>query len=374
MAKITKESFGRLRDGREASLYTLRNTKGTEAKVTTFGARLVGWSVFARGGRRVDVVLGLESAAAYEADTASFGGLVGRVANRIAGGRVTIAGRDYQLECNTGSKKQNHIHGGFFGFHRRLWDAEATDTGLLLTYRSKDGEGGYPGNLTARVRYALSNDNELCLTYAAESDADTLCNLTNHAYFNLAGHDSGSVLAQKIQLFSDAYTWADAESLPDGRILSVAGTPMDLRTLTPIGAHIDDDFDELRMAGGYDHNWVIRDEPAAVEQKPGMFGYDPSCPIDYAAGGLKKAAYAEAEETGLSLTCYTTQPGVQFYTANALKGVHGKDGAVYERRGAFCLETQFYPNAPANPSFPQPYLKQGDTWKAQTVYVLAPTD
>ena len=374
MATIKKESFGHLSDGREAFLYTLRNTKGTEAKITTYGARLVAWSIFAKNYKRVDVVLGYASAAEYEKDTASLGGLVGRVANRIAGGKVTIAGKEYQLDQNTGSKKQNHIHGGFSGFHQKLWEAEKTDTGLKLTYHSADGEGGYPGNLTVTVVYSLSNDNELSITYEAVSDADTICNLTNHAYFNLAGHASGDVLAQKIQLFSDEYTWADAESLPDGRILSVAGTPMDLRSLTPIGAHIDEDFDELKMAGGYDHNWIVRDAPVMLELKPGMFGYDPACPIDYVVGGLKKAAYAEAEETGLSLTCFTTQPGVQFYTGNFLNGLHGKDGATYAKRNGFCLEAQFYPNAPANPAFPQPTLKAGDTWKAQTVYTLALMD
>ncbi len=375
MAIIRKEAFGKLSDGRAVELYTLRNTKGTEAKITTYGARLVSWRVMGPQAKFIDVVLGYADAAAYEKDDTSMGGVVGRHANRIAGGKVTISGREYQLDCNTGSQMQNHIHGGFQGFHDRLWTAEEIYEGVKFTYKAKDGEGGYPGNMTVNVVYSLSNDNELSISYEAVSDQDTICNLTNHTYFNLDGFAAGPVLDQKIQIFADKYTWADAESLPDGRILDVAGTPMDLRKPVRIGEHIDDDFDELQMGKGYDHNWVLRDEPAVVEMKPGMFGFDPHCPIDYLKGGLKKAAYAESEKTGLTLTCYTTQPGIQFYTGNFLcGGIKGKDGVEFQHRTGFCLETQYFPNALANPDFPQPILKKGDTWKAQTVYVLSPKD
>lgn len=371
MAIIKKEAFGTLSDGSKVELYTLRNTKGTEAKITTYGARLVSWRTFDRNYKPVDVVLGYADAAAYEKDDTSMGGVVGRHANRIAGGKAVIDGKEYQLDLNTGSKMQNHIHGGFKGFHDQLWTAEETYEGVKFTYKAKDGEGGYPGNMTVSVIYSLSNDNELSLKYEAVSDKDTICNITNHSYFNLNGFASDPVLGQKIQIFADKYTWADAESLPDGRILPVAGTPMDLRQPTLIGAHIDDDFDELKMGQGYDHNWVINDTPISVEQKSGMFGFDPHCPIDYNKAGLKKAAYAEAEESGLTLTCYTTAPGVQFYTGNFLcGGIKGKDGVEFERRTGFCLETQYYPNALANPEFPQPILKKGDIWQSQTVYVL----
>lgn len=375
MAIIKKEPFGKLSDGRAVELYTLRNTKGTEVKVTTYGARLVSWCAFDKDYKRTDIVLGYGDAATYEKDDTSMGGLVGRHANRIAGGKVVIDGKTYQLDLNTGSHNQNHIHGGFQGFHQKLWTAETTDEGVKLTYHAADGEGGYPGNMTVNVLYSLSNDNELSIRYEATADADTVCNLTNHAYFNLDGFAAGPVLDQEIQIFADKYTWADAESLPDGRILPVDGTPMDLRQLTRIGEHIDDDFDELVMGHGYDHNWVIRDEQPVVEQEPGMFGFDPGCPIDYVNGGLKKAAYAESSSSGLTLTCYTTQPGVQFYTGNFLDGsLPGKDGARFERRTGFCLETQYFPNAFANPDFPQPILKKGDTWRAQTVYVLGHKD
>lgn len=375
MAIIRKEAFGKLSDGREAELYTLRNTKGTEAKITTYGARLVSWRIMKQDGTFVDVVLGYADAAAYEKDDTSMGGVVGRHANRIAGGKVTIDGREYQLDRNTGSKMQNHIHGGFKGFHDQLWTADETYEGVKLTYQAKDGEGGYPGNMTVSVLYSLSNDNELSIRYEAVSDADTICNLTNHTYFNLDGYEAGPVLDQKIQIFADSYTWADAESLPDGRILPVEGTPMDLREPVRIGEHIDDDFDELVMGRGYDHNWVLRGDLPDAELKPGMFGFDPHCPIDYLKGGLKKAAYAESDQSGLTLACYTTQPGIQFYTGNFLcGGIPGKNGVEFQRRTGFCLETQYYPNALAHPKFPQPILKKGETWKAQTVYVLREKD
>ena len=246
---------------------------------------------------------------------------------------------------------------------------------MRLTYHSKDGDAGYPGNMDVAVIYSLSNDNELSIKYEAVSDKDTICNLTNHSYFNLDGFESPSILDQKIQIFADEYTWADSESLPDGRILPVEGTPMDLRQPTRIGEHIDDDFDELVMGKGYDHNWVIRDEAVMVEMKPGMFGYDPHCPIDYLKGGLKKVAYAESDNSGLTLTCYSTLPGVQFYTGNFLEGgLPGKKGVEFPHRSGFCLETQYFPNALANPNFPQPIIKAGEKWESQTVYVLWPKD
>jgi len=358
MAEIRKESFGTLKDGRAAELYTLRNAKGTEVQVTTYGARLVAWKVTSPAGKPVDVLLGYADVATYEADDDSaMGGIVGRHANRIEGGKAVIGGKTYQLELNTGSRMQNHIHGGFHGFHEKLWTAEPEAGALKLTYHSVDGEGGYPGNLDVTVRYALSDADELSIRYEAVSDADTICNLTNHSYFNLDGFASGSILEQKIQICADQYTWADSESLPDGRILPVEGTPMDLREPVRIGAHIDDDFDELQMGAGYDHNWVIRDE------KPSNAAY--------AKAGLRKAAYAESDQTGLTLTCYTTQPGIQFYTGNYLNGQFtGKDGATFPRRSGFALETQYFPNALAHPDFPQPILKKGETWKAETVYVL----
>lgn len=371
MAMMKKDSFGKFSDGREVFIYTLRNTKGTEVKVIDYGARLVSWKIRDADYKLVDVILGYGDAAGYEHDTGRMGATMGRCANRIANASFVLNGRTYELDKNHGSQKQHHIHGGVASFDKQFWQGEETPEGVRFTYRSPAGEGGYPGSLTATVLYSLSNDNELSIRYEAVSDEDTVCNLTNHAYFNLDGFAAGSVLDQKIQIFADQYTWANEESLPDGRILPVEGTPMDLRQLTPIGAHIDDDFDQLRNARGYDHNFCVRDEVPEIEMEPGMFGFDPGCPIDYNEGGLKKAAYAESEKSGLTLTAYTTMPGIQFYTGNSLKGVPvGKDGVSFPPRTGFCLETQFYPDAPNHPEFPQPILRKGETWKSQTVYVL----
>ena len=355
MTEVTKSPFGTMPDGRAIELYTLRNARGTTVAVTTYGARLVSFTREVNG-TPVDIVLGYRSGADYLRDTTSMGGVVGRHANRIADGRVTIGGHTYQLEQNSGSRKQNHIHGGTHGLHYHLWTAEPVADGVALTAISPEGEGGYPGNLEATVTYRLTDDDALILSYRAVSDADTVCNLTNHAYFNLDGTAAPSVMEHTAEIFADEFTWADAESLPDGRILPVAGTPMDFRAPHRIGERIDADYDELRMAGGYDHNWVLRGDPA---------------PAPYAH--LKKAARVTSAQTGLALDCWTTQPGLQFYTANALgkSPLVGKGGAPYTRRSAFCLETQFFPNAFAHPHFPQPILREGEVWTAETVYRLS---
>ena len=355
MTEVTKSPFGTMPDGQAIELYTLRNARGTTVAVTTYGARLVSFTREVNG-TPVDIVLGYRSGADYLRDTTSMGGVVGRHANRIADGRVTIGGHTYQLEQNSGSHKQNHIHGGTHGLHYHLWTAEPVADGVTLTAISPEGEGGYPGNLEATVTYRLTDDDALILSYRAVSDADTVCNLTNHAYFNLDGTAAPSVMEHTAEIFADAFTWADAESLPDGRILPVAGTPMDFTAPHRIGERIDADYDELRMAGGYDHNWVLRGDPA---------------PAPYAH--LKKAARVTSTQTGLALDCWTTQPGLQFYTANALgkSPLVGKGGAPYTRRSAFCLETQFFPNAFAHPHFPQPILREGEVWTAETVYRLS---
>ena len=345
---LSKNSFGKLKDNTEIDVYTLKNASGTEIKITNYGARVVSWTVTDKNGKAVDVVLGYADAAAYEQDDKYMGAIAGRCANRIAGAKFTLNGKEYLLDKNDGGK--NHLHGGFNGFEKKIWSAEIAGNALKMTCTSPDGEGGYPGNLTATVVYTLTDNNELKIDYKAVTDADTICNLTNHTYFNLNGFDSGAMTNQKIQIFADNYTWANEESLPDGRILPVEGTPMDLRSLTRIGEHIDDDFDELNFGHGYDHNWCIND-------------YD---------GTLKKAAHVVSDETGLNLTVYTTLPGIQFYAGNFLDGKPaGKNNVKMERRNGFALEAQYYPNAINNPNFVQPILRKGDTWKAQTVYILS---
>ena len=341
MTELKREPFGTMPGGDQIDLYTLTNERGTRVAVTTYGARLVKFERLV-GGKPLDIVLGYETGEEYIADTACMGAIVGRHANRIAGGRVTIAGRPYLLELNTGSKKQNHIHGGSKGLHYHLWTAEIVDGGVEFTTISPEGEGGYPGNLEAKVTYRLTDDDALSISYRAVSDADTICNLTNHTYFNLEGATADSVLDHEVEIYADEFTWADAESLPDGRILS-------------IGERIDADYDQLQFAGGYDHNWVLR----------GDFAPEPY-------SHLKKAARVIAKKTGLALSCYTTQIGMQFYTGNSLakRSIIGKGGKEFRRRGGFCLETQFFPNAPANPHFPQPELRMGEVWEAETVYKL----
>ncbi len=344
--KILKKSFGKLSDDNDIEIYTLKNSQ-SEVQITNYGARVVSWKIADKNSKIVDVVLGYANAKAYEIDDKYMGAIAGRCANRIGGAKFELNGKIYNLDKNDGGK--NHLHGGFNGFEKKIWQAEIIDDKLKLTCKSADGEGGYPGNLTATVTYSLSDDNELKIDYEAASDADTICNLTNHTYFNLNGFDSGSMLNQKIQIFADNYTWANDESVPDGRILSVENTPMDLRKLTRIGEHIDDDFDELNFGHGYDHNWCINN-------------FD---------GSLKNAAHVESDESGLCLNVQTTMPGIQFYAGNFLDGKPlGKNSVKMDRRNGFALETQFYPNAVNLKNFPQPILRKNEIWKAQTIYTL----
>ena len=325
---IKKNFFGTTADGRNVDCYELKNSSGTTAKIITYGARLTSW-IF--GG--VDVVLGYDNIAAYEKDSAYKGAIVGRCANRIGDAKFELNGKVYQLDKNDNGK--NHLHGGFNGFERKIWAAEIIDAGLKMTVESPDGEDGYPGNIKVTAIYNLTDDNALEISYTATSDADTLCNLTNHTYFNLDG--GGNILRQKIQIFADSYTWANAESVPDGRILSVDNTPMDLRQLQEIGAHIDDDFDELNFGHGYDHNFCV-----------GKFDE------------MKKAAHAEAAESKIALDVFTTQGGLQFYAGNWLENV----------RSGFALESQFYPNAINLPNFDKPILKAGETQTSKTIFKL----
>jgi aldose 1-epimerase len=293
----------------------------------------------------VDVLLGFDSLEDYRRQDKYLGAIVGRYANRIGGASFTIDAATYPVAANDGGK--NHLHGGVTGFDKQIWTVMgAGEKSLTLALESPHGQEGYPGNLTVQVTYTLSED-ALTIDYAASADRPTLCNLTNHAYFNLSGHQSGPVTDQLIRLFADAYTPADPSSIPTGEILPVAGTPMDLREPTAIGAHIDEDFPQLTQAGGYDHNWVIN---------------GPS-------GVLRPAAWAHSPATGITLEALTTQPGVQFYTGNYLDGCPaGKNDAVYGRRHGFCLEAQLFPDSPHHPNFPSATLRPGETWRASTVY------
>lgn len=292
-----------------------------------------------------DVVLGCDTLADYEKQDKYFGALVGRVANRIRGASFDLKGMHYPLAANDGP---NCLHGGVNGFHKVVWEAAIHEGKLVLSYTSPDGEEGFPGTLQVRVSYDLTADGVLSLEYWAQSDKDTLCNLTNHSYFNLMGHNHGSLEGQRIQIYASAITENDANSTPTGALLAVEGTSFDLRIPREFLQGLSMEHPQLTLGHGYDHNFVLQTYPVS--------------PLGLAArvtGG------------GLCLECYTTQPGLQLYTANYLDGVPGKDGAVYGPRSAFCLETQGWPDAIHHNAFPSPVLKAGKEYRHTTTYRLA---
>lgn len=346
MTVIRQSSFGSTASGQPVSLFTLDNGSAS-ASITNYGGTLVSLIVPDKNGSPVDVVLGYDSIADYERADKYIGALVGRYANRIGDAKFQLNGKTYQLSPNDGGR--HHLHGGKIGFDRKVWDARTENGALILSYVSPDGEENYPGTLKVTVTYSLSDDNTLTLDYQAVCDQDTICNLTNHTYFNLAGQDSGTILDQWIQLDADSFTPANEKSIPDGAIASVEGTPMDLRQPVRIGEHIDDPMDQLAWAGGYDHNFIVSGKP----------------------GTLRRMAYAFDKGTGITLTGYTTLPGVQFYCGNYLDGVvPGKGKSTNGRRCGFCLESQFYPNSINCPSFPQPILRAGEQYHQVTAYKL----
>lgn len=340
---MKKKLFGRLPDGPLVDQYTLTDGK-IECDVLTYGGALRSLRVPGRDGQIVDVLLGFDSLEDYQVQNKYIGALIGRYANRIGGARFTLNGKEYSLAANDGP---NHLHGGTVGFDKQVWTVEiAGDDFLTLSLVSPDGQEGYPGTLTVQVTYRLENSG-LTIDYWAKSDCDTLCNLTNHAYFNLSGHASGPVLGQEIQILADFYTPTYAGSIPTGELLAVDGSPMDLRSPTFIGTHIDYDDVQLRYAGGYDHNWAVQGQP----------------------GTLRPAAQAYSPETGIIMEVLATQPGIQFYSGNYLDGCPaGKNGAPYAKRWGFCLETQAYPDSPHHPDFPSAVLKTGEEYRHTTVY------
>src|SRR5579864_1262233 len=344
--KSTQSEFGKMPDGTGIQLFTLTNQNGVQAKITNYGGIVVSLTVPDRKGAMADVVLGFDSLAGYLANPGPFfGALIGRYGNRISHARFSLNGVEYQLDKNNGA---NSLHGGARGFDKRVWTPRLLpDGGLALTYLSKDGEGGYPGNLTVNVTYHLTDANELKIEYAATTDKDTVVNLTNHAYFNLKGAGSGDILGHQVTLNADRFTPVDSGLIPTGELRSVKGTPFDFRKATPIGARIEQNDEQLKLGQGYDHNWVLNKSGAA----------------------LSLAARVEEPESGRVLEVYTTQPGIQFYTANFLDGsIKGKGGKAYGRRSAFCLETQHFPDSPNKKEFPSTVLKPGQKFTSTTVY------
>src|SRR6202451_304082 len=344
-SKMQKQSFGKTEDGQQVDLYTLTNKNGMEAAITNYGGTVVSLKGPDRNRKFGDVVLGYDNLDGYAAGKAYIGATVGRYANRIAHATFVLDGVTYTLSKNDGD---NHLHGGF---NKRVWTAKDVSSSagqaLELTYLSKDGEEGFPGNLPVKVVYTLTDKNELRIDYSATTDKDTVLNLTNHAYFNLAGQGNGDILQQQIMIRADRFTPLDAVSMPTGELRSVKGTPFDFRTATAIGARIDQDDQQLKLGKGYDHNWVLNGGTA---------------------GSLSLAAQAYDPHSGRVLEVLTTEPGIQLYTGNFLDGIHGKDGKVYNRRYAFCLETQHFPDSPNPPNFPTTELKPGQHFASTTVY------
>jgi aldose 1-epimerase len=343
-----RESFGQTRDGQAVDIYTLKNRRGAEAQVTTYGGAVVSLKVPDRGGRVDDVVLGFDDIEGYQKTTTYVGSLVGRYANRIARGRFTLNGREYTLATNNG---ENHLHGGVRGFDKVVWKARPLAArggpALELTYLSRDGEEGYPGNLTVRVVYTLTDANELKIDYYATTDKDTVVNLTNHNYYNLAGQGSGDILGHVLTLNASRFTPTDAGAIPTGELRPVKGTPFDFTRPTAIGARIEQDEEQLKLGKGYDHNFVV----------------------DGRAGTLRPAARVTEPTTGRAMEVWTTEPGVQLYTGNYLDGTDiGKGGKPYKYRYGFCLETQHFPDSPNQPKFPSTVLRKGAQFRSTTVY------
>jgi len=344
--KLTEAEFGKLADGTPVKIFTLVNSNGLEARISTLGGAVVSLTVPGRDGAKADVVLGFDTLPEYVANpTQYFGAIIGRYGNRIGGAHFTLDGKEYTLSKNDNG---NTLHGGPTGFFKRVFTPKALpDGGLSLTYVSKDGEEGFPGALSTTVTYHLTDESGLKIEYAATTDKTTVCNLTNHSYFNLKGAGSGDVLGHVVTIKAAKFTPVDKVLIPTGELRSVAGTPFDFTQATAIGARIEQKDEQLGFGQGYDHNWALdKTAPAA----------------------LTLAARVEEPTSGRVMEVYTTEPGLQFYTGNFLAGIKGKGGKTYARRGAFCMETQHYPDSPNKPAFPTTTLKPGQKYQTTTIY------
>jgi aldose 1-epimerase len=341
--KLVSGDFGKTKEGTPVRIYTLTNKSGVQATITNYGGRVVSLKVPDKKGAMGDVVLGFAALDGYLSENPYFGALIGRYGNRIGHAEFTLNGVLYKVPKNDGD---NSLHGGTRGFDKVVWTArELPDGGLELTYLSKDGEEGYPGNCKVIVVYHVTDANELKIDYAASTDKDTVVNLTNHSYFNLKG--SGDILGHLLTLTADHFTPVDSGLIPTGELKPVAGTPFDFRRATAIGARIDQNDEQLKLGKGYDHNWVLNKKGAE----------------------LSLAARVEEPSSGRVMEVWTTQPGIQFYTGNFLDGsIKGKGGWAYTRRSALCLETQHFPDSPNKPKFPSAVLKPGMDFKSTTVY------
>jgi aldose 1-epimerase len=345
-----KNRFGKNQFGEPVDLFTLTQPGGITVRIMNHGGTIVSLETPDRNGTMADIVLGHDTAAEYVQETPYFGAAVGRFANRIRNGKFTLDGKEYMLARNNGP---NALHGGLRGFDKVVWDAEilAAQNAVRMTYISADGEEGFPGEVKTVMTYTLTEANELKIDYAAETTRPTPYNITNHSYFNLAGHHSGVAGGQIVTIHADTFLPTDATSIPYGEEAPVEGTPFDFRTPHPIGERIDANHEQLRFGAGYDHNFCLNKK---------------------SAGELSFAARAEDPQSGRVLEVYTTEPGMQFYVGNFLNGVlTGKGGCAYVPRGGFCFETQHYPDAPNQPQFPDSILRPGCPFTSQTIYAFS---
>ena len=344
LSGLMKSDFVSEVEGKPTALYVLKNKKGAEACITNYGGRLVSVMVPDKNGKMTDVVLGYDNIGQYVQSDGNYGALIGRYGNRINQGKFTLDDVEYTLPQNNGA---HCLHGGPQGYHARMWDAkQLNDQALELTYLSKDGEAGFPGNLDIKVTYTLTDDNAVGIKYEATTDKKTVVNLTNHSYFNLSGVPGSDVLDQLVMINADNYTPVDSTLIPVG-ISPVDGTPLDLRTPVAIGKQINDPFQQLVFGRGYDLNWVLN------------------------TNGDKNvlAAKAYSPTSGIALEVYTNEPGSQFYTGNFMDGKDtGKHGVLYPHRGALCLETQHYPDSPNHPDFPSVVLNPGEKYLSECIY------
>lgn len=340
---VTKKVFGKTKEGKTVTMYTVTNKNGMSLSAIDYGANVVSLMVQDKDGNQDDIVLGYDDVAGYEVNGCFFGAMIGRHGNRIGQARFTLNGKAYELEKNDGD---NNLHSGLVGYHKLMFEAETGDNSVTFSRLSPHMEQGFPGNLKVSVTYTLTDENEWKLLYKAESDQDTLCNMTNHTYFNLKGHDGGPITGHTVQILANGFTETSDDLIPNGRIVDVAGTPLDFREKKELGRDIEADYKPLIQGGGYDHNFVL-------DKKDGDFA---------------KVAEISEETKGRTMEVYTDLPGMQMYSGNFIHDERGKNGAVYTERNGVCFETQFFPNSVNIPEFKPCILKAGEKFESLTVY------
>lgn len=340
---IVSEKFGTTKDGAEVTRYTITNKNGLSMSALDYGAVISHLMVPDKNGTLGDIVLGFDDVAGYEVNGCFFGSFIGRHGNRIGDAKFTLNGKTYELEKNDG---KNNLHGGTPGYHQVMYAAETTENSVTFTRVSPDMEQGYPGNLDISVTYTLTDENELRIDYKMKSDQDTLCNPTNHSYFNLKGHNGGTITDHKLYLKANGFTETSDDLIPNGTIVDVTGTPMDFRKKKLIGQDIDKDYQPLKVAGGYDHNFVL----------------------DKKEGVLEKIGEVSEDTSGRTMEIYTDLPGMQLYSGNFIEKEDGKDGNVYTYRTGICFETQYFPNSINIPEFDSCVLKAGEEFTSTTIY------